>query len=152
MSMFFFIYTIAILCVCLSTASISLSAFVVSHRIKYLPQTTFFIAYFIELASIFAGEWAVQNIGQINYIVNRMKREMNVPNIKVIATGGLARMIAKESSTIDKVDHFLTLTGLQAVDAPVQGSHLGGDIHVLDGGSFRLGLGFRCGFPCWSPP
>lgn len=67
MSMFFFIYTIAILCVCLSTASISLSAFVVSHRIKYLPQATFFIAYFIELASIFAGEWAVQNIGQINY-------------------------------------------------------------------------------------
>jgi type III pantothenate kinase len=35
--------------------------------------------------------------------------------MQVIATGGLARMIAKESATIDKVDHFLTLTGLQAL-------------------------------------
>ena len=35
--------------------------------------------------------------------------------MKVIATGGLARMIAKESATIDKVDHFLTLTGLRAL-------------------------------------
>ena len=35
--------------------------------------------------------------------------------MKVIATGGLARMIARESATIDKVDHFLTLTGLRAL-------------------------------------
>lgn len=33
----------------------------------------------------------------------------------VIATGGLARMIAEESSTIDKTDHFLTLTGLRVL-------------------------------------
>ena len=35
--------------------------------------------------------------------------------MKVIATGGLARMIAKESTTIDKTDHFLTLTGLRVL-------------------------------------
>ena len=35
--------------------------------------------------------------------------------MQVIATGGLSRMIAKESATIDKVDHFLTLTGLRAL-------------------------------------
>jgi type III pantothenate kinase len=34
---------------------------------------------------------------------------------KVIATGGLATMIAKESKTIDKIDHFLTLTGLRVL-------------------------------------
>ena len=33
----------------------------------------------------------------------------------VIATGGLARMIAEQSSTIDKTDHFLTLTGLRVL-------------------------------------
>ncbi|TXK92017.1 pantothenate kinase, partial [Parageobacillus sp. SY1] len=32
---------------------------------------------------------------------------------KVIATGGLASLIASESSVIDIVDPFLTLTGLK---------------------------------------
>ena len=53
-------------------------------------------------------------VGQIDEIVRRIKAEYG-KDMKVIATGGLARMIAKESSTIDKVDHFLTLTGLQAL-------------------------------------
>ena len=53
-------------------------------------------------------------VGQIDEIVRRIKAEFG-KDMKVIATGGLARMIAKESSTIDKVDHFLTLTGLQAL-------------------------------------
>ena len=51
-------------------------------------------------------------IGQINYIVNRMKREMNVPDVKVIATGGLAVLVAGESSVIDVMDGLLTLKGL----------------------------------------
>lgn len=51
-------------------------------------------------------------IGQINYIVNRMKREMNVPNVKVIATGGLATLVASESKVIDVMDGLLTLKGL----------------------------------------
>ena len=51
-------------------------------------------------------------IGQINYLVERMKREMNVPNIKVIATGGLAVLVAGESHVIDVMDGLLTLKGL----------------------------------------
>ena len=51
-------------------------------------------------------------IGQINYIVNRMKREMNVPDVKVIATGGLAVLVAGESRVIDIMDGLLTLKGL----------------------------------------
>ena len=51
-------------------------------------------------------------IGQINYIVNRMKREMDVPNVKVIATGGLAVLVAGESKVIDVMDGLLTLKGL----------------------------------------
>ena len=55
-------------------------------------------------------------VGQIDAIVNRIRAEMGEGwNAKVIATGGLARMIYKESSTIDKIDHFLTLSGLRVL-------------------------------------
>lgn len=67
MSLVVFIYTICILCVCLSAASTSLAAYAVTRRLKYLPQTIFFVAYFIELSGIFAGEWMLQNVGVITY-------------------------------------------------------------------------------------
>ena len=51
-------------------------------------------------------------IGQINYLVGRIKREMAVPDIKVIATGGLAVLVAGESNAIDVMDGLLTLKGL----------------------------------------
>ncbi len=54
-------------------------------------------------------------VGQVDYIVNRMKEEMGDPSVKVIATGGLARMIASESSIIDTIDSFLTLEGLRVI-------------------------------------
>lgn len=66
-------------------------------------------------------------VGQIDEIARRIKREMKSMGIeeevKVIATGGLARMIAKESSTIDKIDHFLTLTGLRVLYERNQKGH-----------------------------
>ncbi|MDD6922797.1 MAG: type III pantothenate kinase [Veillonellaceae bacterium] len=54
-------------------------------------------------------------VGQVDEIVTRMKKEMGVrpEDISVIATGGYAKMIARESKTIDRIDHFLTLTGLR---------------------------------------
>ena len=54
-------------------------------------------------------------IGQIKYLVNRMKREMGVPDIRVIATGGLAVLVAGESSVIDVMDGLLTLKGLRII-------------------------------------
>lgn len=51
-------------------------------------------------------------IGQINYLVDRMKRELNAPEAKVIATGGLAVLVAGESKVIDVMDGLLTLKGL----------------------------------------
>ena len=57
-------------------------------------------------------------IGQVEYIVRRMKREMNelgIDNPYVIATGGLANLIAKETNIIDKVDSSLTLEGLRII-------------------------------------
>jgi type III pantothenate kinase len=53
-------------------------------------------------------------VGQIDEIVRRIKKEMGT-EMKVVATGGYARMISRESQTIDKIDHFLTLTGLRVL-------------------------------------
>lgn len=51
-------------------------------------------------------------VGQIDGIVNHIKEEMNLPEMTVIATGGLATLISSGSSTIDIVDPMLTLEGL----------------------------------------
>ena len=51
-------------------------------------------------------------VGLVDGLVNRMKAESK-NNPKVIATGGLANLIAPESLTIDEVDDFLTLDGLR---------------------------------------
>lgn len=53
-------------------------------------------------------------VGQVEGIVKRMKDKSKVPP-KVIATGGLANLIAQESNMIDAVDPFLTLKGLQLI-------------------------------------
>ncbi len=50
-------------------------------------------------------------VGQVEGIVKRMKEQSPVEPT-VIATGGLANLIAAESSVIDHVDPFLTLKGL----------------------------------------
>ncbi|MBD7909503.1 type III pantothenate kinase [Sporosarcina gallistercoris] len=53
-------------------------------------------------------------VGQVEGIVSRMKAESKkVPT--VIATGGLAPLIAKETDVIDAVDDYLTLKGLKLI-------------------------------------
>ena len=54
-------------------------------------------------------------IGQVDYIVRRMKKELGAANAKVIATGGLSKLIASESETIDVVNGLLTLEGLRII-------------------------------------
>lgn len=54
-------------------------------------------------------------VGQVNNIVNRIKKEMKEENIKVIATGGLARLIASEAESIDEINGHLTLEGLRII-------------------------------------
>jgi type III pantothenate kinase len=51
-------------------------------------------------------------VGLVDEIVNRIKLESK-DSPRVIATGGLASLIAPESRTIDEVDGFLTLDGLR---------------------------------------
>nr|MDD6335305.1 type III pantothenate kinase [bacterium] len=51
-------------------------------------------------------------IGQVEYIVRRMRREMGCPDVRVVATGGLASLIAAESDAIHTINPELTLIGL----------------------------------------
>ena len=52
-------------------------------------------------------------IGQTKYIINEMKKASGYTDMKVVATGGLGRIIADETEEIDVYDPTLTLRGLQ---------------------------------------
>lgn len=54
-------------------------------------------------------------IGQTEYIVQKIKEECGYDNIKVVATGGLGKIIADETDCIDIYDQDLTLTGLRLI-------------------------------------
>src|SRR5262249_21222390 len=53
--------------------------------------------------------------GQVDAIVSRITEELNVHDVPVVATGGLADLIAPHSGTITAVDLELTLQGLRLV-------------------------------------
>lgn len=54
-------------------------------------------------------------VGQVEYLVNKMKRELGREDTQVVATGGMARMIAAETKVIDQIDGLLTLKGLRLI-------------------------------------
>lgn len=54
-------------------------------------------------------------IGQTEYIVNKIRKESGYLNAKVIASGGLGKMVATETNIINVYDSQLTLKGLQII-------------------------------------
>lgn len=54
-------------------------------------------------------------IGQVEYIVKRIKKEMGLPDMQVVATGGLARILKGETEVIDIYDSNLTFKGLKFI-------------------------------------
>jgi len=60
-------------------------------------------------------------IGQVEYIIRRIRREMGEPDAKVVATGGLANLIAAESKAIEIINPELTLVGLNLLYAKNRG-------------------------------
>jgi len=53
-------------------------------------------------------------IGLVDGILERLTQELG-PDTKVIATGGLAKLISADSKYITRVDEMLTLTGLRLI-------------------------------------
>ncbi len=54
-------------------------------------------------------------VGLVDAIVERLRKEHGEGATRVVATGGLAQLIASESSTIEEVDEFLLLDGMRII-------------------------------------
>ncbi len=54
-------------------------------------------------------------IGQTEYIIKKIKEESCLGNIKVVATGGLGKLISENTNAIDVYDANLTLQGLRLI-------------------------------------
>lgn len=54
-------------------------------------------------------------VGQTEYIINKIRQESGISDVKVVATGGLGRIISNETESIDIYDPNLTLQGTRLV-------------------------------------
>lgn len=54
-------------------------------------------------------------VGQVKYMIDRIKRETGLLNAKVIATGGLSHIIDNVESVFDNIDRELSLKGLYEI-------------------------------------
>ena len=65
--------------------------------------------------------WSMQaglmygQIGQTEYIIKQVKKESGYKDLKVVATGGLGRIISNETDMIDEYSSELTLEGLRLI-------------------------------------
>ena len=60
-------------------------------------------------------------IGSVEKIVKEMKKELNDENCKVIATGGLGRVIANETDVIDLYDPDVAYKGMKIIYDRIKG-------------------------------
>lgn len=54
-------------------------------------------------------------VGQTEYIIRKMREEAALPDLKVVATGGLGKLISDSTDEIDVYDPELTLQGLRLI-------------------------------------
>ena len=54
-------------------------------------------------------------IGQMEYIVKKMREEANLPNAKVVITGGIGRLVADGCGIDVEYNRYLTLEGIRLI-------------------------------------
>ena len=54
-------------------------------------------------------------VGQTEYIIKKLKEELGDDSYKVVATGGLGKLISESTDMIDVYDSDLTLKGLRII-------------------------------------
>ena len=53
--------------------------------------------------------------GLVENILKKIKNELGVSDLTVVATGGMGKILANEVKSIDRVDRTLTLDGLRMI-------------------------------------
>ena len=66
-----------------------------------------------DIVSCIQGGIYYGHIGEAKYIVNMVKKETGYTNLKVVATGGMAKAIDDKGEIFDVLDPFLTFKGLR---------------------------------------
>ncbi len=88
------------------------------QRTSKLPKVEFSKPRFVlgkdTISSIQSGLY-FGYVGLVDGIVERLKKEQGEGECRVMATGGLAALIAPESTSIEAVDELLTLEGLRII-------------------------------------
>jgi len=108
------------------TAGMQISAEALAQKAAMLPSID------LTMPSTVLGATAVGQIqagavmgyiGAIEYLIRRTKQEMGYPaeEIRVVATGGLAQMVADHTDLIDIVDRRLILDGLRLIYRRITG-------------------------------
>ena len=78
---------------------------VVFGRISVFPRDGAYQLYCTQLSP--------DGVGDLYVAFEQLKEKLNLPNMKVIATGGLARVIDPKGEIFDVLDPVLTLKGLR---------------------------------------
>lgn len=65
-------------------------------------------------------------IGQTEYIVKKVIEEAKLTNVKVVATGGLGKLIAESTDCIQVYDQMLTMKGLRLIYERTTGKKING--------------------------
>ncbi|MCI8342271.1 MAG: type III pantothenate kinase [Firmicutes bacterium] len=67
------------------------------------------------------------HVGEARYIIENVKKELDMPEMKIVATGGMAREIGGESGIFDIFDPLLAFKGLYIIyqrNAKTIGGHI----------------------------
>lgn len=100
------------------TTGLRVSADALTQRASLLPQVELTmpdrVLNFTAVGHIQAG-LMMGYIGAVEYLVRRAREELGAPGCPVVATGGLARMVAENTDLVQFEDKDLVLEGLRLI-------------------------------------